>query len=357
MFGSLLSHARFVAVGLTLSAASLGQTANPSDVKSDRDTRKLATSVVEPTVPPGINAVEFTVRISVGADGAVKDVSNTHALPEPLFAAAADAARRWHFPSGREGGIRQGFVADISFHGPVSGIVTTKDGTPISGVVVFASAWTCCPSQQDTMKTDNSGTFHIDHPGRVLHFIAADSYQPLSLVVTSEMSALKVTLEPATSSLPLPACSKPKAGFERIGWAKYGLQFDAPQRDATIKLGKVDTDYVVHIVKPKHAQDHNQDRVEFWFGPYAMESTPDDSQFVESETFATRHVVQPPSVSPDGKGGAIGLDTSGRLPGGKMWRQIGVMGEGARYRGVSPENAALFDKIIDSACWIPYPQH
>jgi hypothetical protein len=124
-----------------------------------------------------------------------------------------------------------------------------------------------------------------------------------------------------------------------------------PPREVRLNLGETDVDYVVHTVKAKHGND----RVEFWFGPYAMSPTPDDEQFVESEAFATRNVVKPSNPT-DGSGGVVGSDTWGRLADGTMWRQMAFGLEGARYQNVSSENAALFDRIINSACWIDYPK-
>jgi hypothetical protein len=307
---------------------------------------------MEATVPQGLNPTEFTVRVSVGADGIVRNVSNPYALPDSLFAAAADAARQWHFRSGRKGDKSSGFEAEITFHGPVAGTVTTKDGAPVAGVKVIGSEWACCPQKRDIMTTDKSGSFSVAHPGVLLHFLPGDRFQPRSIVVTSKMSTLNVALDPASNNLPVPICGKPQAGFERIGWGQYGLQFDTPRHDARLHRGDVDVDYVVHIVKAKHGND----RVEFWFGPYAFNPTPDDEQFVESETFATRNVVKGPDPVDGGEGGVIGGDTWGRLPNGNMWRHMAIGLEGAMYRDVNSENAALFDRIINSACWIEYPK-
>ena len=320
---------------------------------SNRDARKAATYIQEATVSPGLSPPEFTVRITVGAEGDVKDVSNPHSLPDALFAAAAEAARRWRFSSDRNRGKPRDFEAEITFHGPIAGQVTARDGTPVASVVVSGSEWKCCPPELDFMTTDNSGSFHIEHPGAVLHFLSHDRFQPQSLVVTSEMSNLKVTLNAASDRLSLARCREPQRGFERVGWGKYGLQFDVPRRDVMVKLGKTDVDYVVHIVKAKHGDD----RVEFWFGPYAMTSTPDDVLFFESEAFTTRDVNMPAGLVPGSQGGVIGMDGWGRLPNGKMWRQMAAGAEGARYRDVSPEDAAIFDRIINSACWSPYPKH
>lgn len=296
MFGGQVLHVRLVALTLALTMVSLCQSASGKvrPVMSNREARKAATIILEATAPPGFSPTEFTVRISVGADGAVKHVSNSDSLPEPLFAAAAKTARQWRFPSVRDGG-----------------------------------------------------------PGAVLHFVPNDGFQPQSLVVTTEMSTLKVTLDSESNRLSLGVCSEPELNFERIGWGKYDLQFDVPLHDVRLIRGKADVDYIVQIVKAIHGED----RVEFWFGPYAIDSTPDDEQYVESETFATRNVVIPPGLVRGSKGGVIGTDTWGRLPNGKMWRQIAVVGEGARYRDVSPEDAALFDQIINSACWSPTPEN
>lgn len=340
-----------MAFTLVLTTAALCQSApeNLREGLSNREAREAATYIEEATVPPGPVPTEFTVRISVGKDGAVKDVSNPHSLPDPLFAAAADAARRWRFP---DRGKRNGFEAEITFHAPIAGRVTARDGKPIEGVVVSGSEWKCCPAQRDAMTTDASGSFRIEHPGSVLHFAPRDGFQPQLLVVTPEMLAPTITLDPPASSFSLAACGKPQSGFERIGWGKYGLQFDAPSREVRLTRGKADVDYVVDIIRAKNGND----RVEFWFGPNAMSSTPDDKQLVESEVFVTRNVVMPPGLVVGSGGGVIGMDTRGSQPNGEKWRQVAIGFEGARYRDVTPANAALFDSIIDSACWIAYPK-
>ena len=341
-------------IWLALAVVPLCQTAasNPTAVLSNREARKAAVNTKEATVPPGLSPTEFTVRVSVGSDGAVRDVSNPYALPSPLFPAAADAARHWYFRSDLKGGKSNGFEAEITFHGPVAGTVITKDGAPIAGVVVSGSEWACCPPQRDIMTTDQSGSFRIAHPGEVIHFLPGDGFQPRAIVVAPEMSTLNLVIDRVSNDLTAARCPKLEPGFERVGWGKYGLQFDVPRHEARLFRGNADVDYVVHVVKTKHRND----RVEFWFGPYAMNSTPDDEQFIESETFSTRNVVKRLDPVDGSEGGVIGSDTQGRLPGDKMWRHMVVFGGGARYQDVNSENAALFDRIINSACWIEYPK-
>lgn len=204
-------------------------------------------------------------------------------------------------------------------------------------------------SQQEYATTDKIGAFRIEHPGAVLHFLTDVAFQPQTLIVTPEMYTVNVVLEPASASLSLSACAEPRRGFDRIGWGEYGLQFDVPRHDVKLIRGKADVDYVVHTIKAKSGDD----RLELWFGPYAMSSTPDDEQFVESRMFTTRNVVMQSGLVRGSEGGVIGTDTSGHLQDGGIWRQMAIVGEGARYQNVSPENAELFDSIINSACWNP----
>lgn len=213
MFRGVVPGVRFVSFSLALTAVSLCQSASQDvgGVLSNREARKAATYIQEATVPPGLNPTEFTVRVSVGADGTVQHVSNPHSLPDSLFAAAADAARHWSFRTDRDGDKPHSFEAEITFHGPVAGTVAARNGAPVAGVVVFGSEWKCCPYRRDSMTTDKSGTFRIEHPGTVLHFLPGNGLQPKSLVVTAEKSTLNVTLDPANSSLSLAACSLPRA--------------------------------------------------------------------------------------------------------------------------------------------------
>jgi hypothetical protein len=232
-------------------------------------------------------------------------------------------------------------------HDPITGRITARDGTPVAGVKVSGSEWKCCPSQYDTATTDQNGSFRIEHPGAVLHVLPSEDFQPQVLVVAPHMSTLNVTLDRVGPSLAIAACHDLQRGMERIGWGTNGLQFDVPTHKVKLIRGKSDVDYVVHIVKAKSGDD----RVELWFGPYALSSTPDDKQFVESESFAIRGVTMLSGLIQGSDGGTVGADVSGHLSDGKVWRQTNVGLEGARYRNVSPENAAIFDRIIDSACW------
>ena len=327
------------------------QTENSVHVLSNTEARKLAARRMEATAPSGA-PVEFTVRVSVGEDGKVRDVTNPNELPPELFSAATTAAREWWFRDYLQGGKPVGFQADITFHGPIAGVVATKDGKPVAGVYVDGSDWTCCPPQQDAATTDENGGFRLARPGAVIHF-SSDDFQPLSLIIRPDTSILHVTMEAPSNSLSLPACGKPSKDVERVGEGEYGLQFDVPLRDAKLIRGEWDVDYVVHVVKPKTGDDE----LELWFGPYAMAIQPRDEALIDSALFSQRNVVASPGVIAPGHGGVFGLDSWGSMGDGTMWRQVRVQLEGARYKNVRPENAALFDRVINSLCFIPYPSH
>lgn len=47
------------------------------------------------------------------------------------------------------------------------------------------------------------------------------------------------------------------------------------------------------------------------------------------------------------------VDARGTLPDGNKWRNLGAIETSASYEDVPPAVAAIFDKLLDSACWRP----
>jgi hypothetical protein len=228
---------------------------------------------------------------------------------------------------------------------PISGTVLTKDGQPIEGVTVHGSNMTCCPAEFENTTTDKDGRFHLEHPGAIIH-LEKENLEPLALVVAPGTSEVRATMEPADGDVALPTCGAFGPRQKRIGWGNYGLQFEVPERNVKISGGEPDVDYVVYVVKAKGSSAH----LELWFGPYAMDLDPEDELFIKSVNFTQRNLTN--------SRGVIGRDSSGHLRSGGSWRQIAVVGEGgARYRDASPEEAVLFDQVINSICQIPYPEH
>jgi hypothetical protein len=228
---------------------------------------------------------------------------------------------------------------------PLVGTVTTKDGQPLAGVGVYGSmSKVCCPFKREQSTTDNSGQFRLENPGSVIHFFKKE-FQPRAVVVEPEAANLRITLQLSTDTFPLPVCGKLERGQERIGWGKYGLRFNVVKRAVKILEGNPDADYTRYVIKPKTGKAY----LELWFGPYAMDEVPDDDQFISSDKFAQRN-----AVASDGQ--LVGMDSWGQQRDGGIWRWTAVLGEGgSRYRNTPPEQANLFDQIVNSACEVPYP--
>lgn len=223
---------------------------------------------------------------------------------------------------------------------PIDGIVTNNNAEPVADVIV-RSRTTCCPQKFDEDKSGKDGRFHLEHPGKVLRFYK-EGIQPKTLVVTAPPHEIRVAVEPQTDSMIVAKCGQVPRGHTRISWGKNGIHFDVPEQGVKILGGTPDVDYVKYVIKPRHSKGYLQ----LWFGPYAMNSEPDDDEFLSSSTFTERYVV-------NSNGEIIGQDSRGQATARGSWRRTAIVLEGAVYRDASPRDAALFDQIIDSVCDIP----
>jgi hypothetical protein len=227
----------------------------------------------------------------------------------------------------------------------IRGTVTEKNGRPVVGVMVIgALGRTCCPFKREQTTTDQRGEFRLDQPGAVIHFYK-DDFRPLALVLRPGTAEFRVTIETSEGGLIVPACSDSIRNQKLIGWGDYGVHFAVPEREVKMEGGKPDVDYVRYVIKPRAGESW----LEFWFGPYAMSTEPDDEQFVNSVDFSQRNVEA-------SKGKSFGIDSSGRFANGRRWRQTAILGQGgARYLDAAETDANLFDRIIDSICLVPHP--
>jgi hypothetical protein len=156
-----------------------------------------------------------------------------------------------------------------------------------------------------------------------------------------------VGIENSKDSMAVPACAQKGPGLRRVGWGRFGLQFDVPIREFEVSGGKPDVDYVRYVIKPRTGDGY----VELWFGPYAMSSAPEHELLINSIKVQKRTVV-------NASGSEVGMDSSGKLKTGELWRHTFIMlggVDGAQYKA-GPENAALFDRIINSACYAQPPK-
>jgi len=223
----------------------------------------------------------------------------------------------------------------------LNGVVTDAEGHPIEGAIVsggFTKTTTSKPLDHAT--TGRDGRFQLAHPGEVIR-VRKETFQPLTLILNSDSSDITVKLASEHDSLVAAPCRKsPARGSRRIGYGPIGASFDIPKKDVEILGGKWDIDYVAYMVRRKNSKAS----LEVWFGPYAMSSEPPDDDFLNSVSFEVRYVIS-------STGEHYGLDSSGTQPDGKRWRRTSiVLTGGALYADAQPEDAALFDRIIDSIC-------
>jgi len=165
------------------------------------------------------------------------------------------------------------------------------------------------------------------------------------VVVLMFFACAALAQEAPLASTRIPACVGSK-GQKLIGWGKYGLFFSVPKRGVKILGGKPDVDYVKFIIKP----DKHEAALVLWFGGMAFHPDP------PGETIrASASLTQTKLLNLEGR--EIGLDSKGKKHDQSSWRWFGILAEGGEYESASPEDAALFDRILDSACLIPYPNH
>jgi len=220
----------------------------------------------------------------------------------------------------------------------VHGKVIDEQGAPIVGAVVGTTI-SCCPPKTNTSKTDGRGQFYLDNHGSILR-IRAESFEPQSLVLKNDHLDVQVTLHPELNKLHPPECGRSTRGERLLGWG-WGLHFSVPDHGIHVSGGDVDVDYKVYGIRLKRGG-----RVmELWFGPTAFTAEPDDQQLVKSVEFSQRDIF-------NSKDEAIGLDSRGHTLDGRLWRRMGLIMSGAKYDGALPEESTVFDRIVDSACFV-----
>lgn len=226
---------------------------------------------------------------------------------------------------------------------PVSGIVTTPAGRPLAGAIVFSG-----PGIQPEQTTTGAfGHFLLQNSTNVLH-LSLDGYQPLTILVNPPAADLRIQLHAITLAplavLSASECAPLSPGdpdLRRLGQRGGGLQFDVPRHGWDIRdLGEGNLQQ--YVLQPRHSDA----QLILWFGADSILPNPEDHFFIQSASFAQRAIV----VSGQG---AIGIDSYGTFPDGSRWRHTAASGAGATYDRASPDDAALFDYIIDSLCVPP----
>jgi hypothetical protein len=219
------------------------------------------------------------------------------------------------------------------------GTVTDSQGKPLAGVHVQGSPGKCCPSDSESTESNSFGKFQLKRPGQVIHLWKED-FDLQSRIVKPGLTEIQIVLDQANNSLKLSTCQKLRQGFKQIGGR---VRFAVPKSGFQILGGKRDVDYVRYVIKPSEGNSF----LELWFGPYAISLEPSDEQFLDSADFAQRYVTLPGV-------GVAGEDSYGHLSEVGNWRHMAIATVGgAIYDKASVKEAALYDQIINTACYIP----
>lgn len=141
----------------------------------------------------------------------------------------------------------------------------------------------------------------------------------------------------------MPACASASARDNFFAWS-HVLRFTLPERDVKFHRGKADVDYVREVIQRKSTSAV----MSLWSGPMSFSPDPPSDLVQNSPTYSKREL----HATDDS---LIGFDSFGVTATGKYWRNtffaIGV--NGMRYENASVEDAAFFDRIIDSVCIVP----
>lgn len=224
----------------------------------------------------------------------------------------------------------------------LSGKVTDSDGNALAGVTVLGG-YSCCPGKWDKSSTDVVGDFRLANPGSAIH-LHKEGFAPKAVVVKTGGPPIQIILSKENGVLTIPTCKPSPRGYKRVGFSH--IRFDLPKHKVQIRGGKWDVDYVRYVVK----LTNKGSALELWFGPYATSTEPDDKDFINSTDFTQREAILA------GEGGG-GTDSVGRTANGNRWRKLAfVSAGGALYRDASPQDAEVYNRIMDSACFIPFDE-
>lgn len=212
----------------------------------------------------------------------------------------------------------------------IEGIVADKLGKTLADVTVYSR-------NKISTATDANGHFKLKNPGKVIHFWK-DGFAPYSLVLDPASTNIDVVLAPSDPRR-LSECTSVAPGRKRLG-NSFGWQFDIPVTVVRVRK-QVDIDYIRYVIRPQKSKA----RIELWFT--GMSPDPYDELIIGSRTFVQRALVK--------RNGFVGIDSRGESFSGKIWRYTVGLTSGAIYEDTLPDDAALFDEIIDSMCYIPYP--
>lgn len=223
----------------------------------------------------------------------------------------------------------------------VQGHVHTQAGEPIADVYVFAGGG----GPNSSGNTDGNGHFKIEAYQKVV-FLRKEGFEPLTRTVTPNQS-LDVTMQPAGEpSWKIPQCGRPADASLVLGHSPVtisgksrdlvlgDLQFTIPGRSRVDHPLGTDTE-VWHIYL-----SGRQHQLMILRG--ALRPKVPAEQIILNSKRMREQALQ-----------AGGIEMSGEDGKGRRWRMVSLAGTTISYVDMPRSAAALFDKIIASACWPP----
>jgi hypothetical protein len=217
-------------------------------------------------------------------------------------------------------------------YGQVRVRVVGEDGAGLAGVRVF--------SETDYGRSDEGGYFNLDTRARVIRF-SKDGYRPLTKFFSDVQSANQVRLTRDAQGLWKPPLCSPIKNNSTVSGRH--MQFLVPS-GARVQKAK-DTDYSTNSVC------RGRECVEHGWGPLWGGGMP---PFPEEFLAGWREMTERDVYDYDDPD-VPGVEYRGIRRDGTFVRFVGIIGvtgETIAYDRATAESARLFDRLIDSFCWI-----
>ena len=225
----------------------------------------------------------------------------------------------------------------------LSGRVLDEDGRPLEGALVRTSG----VGQAGWSKTEADGAFRTTTAGA---FISARlwGYSPVLVPVGESRDSIELRLSPLDDrAWHVVSCFMISTSYAfepgRGAFARDGAEIDILGDTLRVTLkGRA-------LRGPERGEggsnwyvEANGHRLNIDSGPWLRSGLPPEKWMLKSVVMSSRSWIAEEDT---------GLDVRGRDAEGGYWRWAGPLaGESISYHGVSQEQAAIFDKIIDSAC-------
>jgi hypothetical protein len=206
----------------------------------------------------------------------------------------------------------------------IFGVVMDGRGAPISGAVIDHTG------VQGSHEADGLGRFDLQVRGPTV-VVRGPGYESHYLKLVNASGNLRVTLEPATRSLPV--CARNASCSSHLGAFCFpqvpGVSVPKPGRDV---------DYIAESFIA------NEKRALHGVGPNWSYGVPWDRDVWNSTEYHENVYL---------RNGFNIVDARGSSGPGRYWHYLGIVGESAEYHDVDQTTAALLDRVLDGVCLLP----